>query len=327
MAITHRARLTFGGRYVATLEARIKSLERRLRAKDSNQVTKARGPTLTPDTACSDHHDRSRGVLALDHPSQLHQDQDPINQVGACDLRSESSNFAPRAVSTSSQSHDPGASGHGQSSLEPERSTGAAHLRPSGDRQIPGLEVTVLDVLHGRSFASSLQVDSLPALPPSSRARALVDTVYFYTQARYCIVDWAKLREWHRDRDSIAYISTDGPIALQTGTNFINWESIRGINPPEGAFFIWIIYAIGDCLVPNPESSTEVGARSLVIAVQIYLISTGLFLSCSSLPPSCDGIPRLNYSTGALMSNPILLSRPGKRSVLSRFCSALTSLD
>lgn len=59
--------------------------------------------------------------------------------------------------------------------------------------------------------------ETLPALPSSTRAKALVDTVYFYTQARYCIVEWTQLREWHRDREAIAYTSTKGPVASQTG--------------------------------------------------------------------------------------------------------------
>jgi hypothetical protein len=105
-------------------------------------------------------------------------------------------------------------------------------------------DIIVLDMLHGRSFTSDPEQKSLPALPSSNRAKALVDTVYFYTQARYCIIDWTQLREWHRDREAIAYTSTDGPLDAQIG-----------------AYFIWIIYAIGACLVANPETSTEVGYK------------------------------------------------------------------
>ena len=81
-----------------------------------------------------------------------------------------------------------------------------------------GSDITALDMLHSRSFTSNPEGKALPVLPSSSRAKALVDTVYFYTQARYCIIDWVQLREWHRDRESIAYISTDGPLQSQIGT-------------------------------------------------------------------------------------------------------------
>lgn len=72
-------------------------------------------------------------------------------------------------------------------------------------------------MIHSRAFNSNLEDNSLPALPSSSRAKALVDTVYFYTQARYCIIDWTQLREWHWDREAIAYTSPEGQVTAQTG--------------------------------------------------------------------------------------------------------------
>ncbi|KAJ5995854.1 hypothetical protein N7481_002831 [Penicillium waksmanii] len=100
-------------------------------------------------------------------------------------------------------------------------------------------DITVLDMIQIQNSCSDISED-LPPLPSDARARELVDTVYFYTQARYCIIDWVQLREWHRDRESIAYATTSDPVDLQIGS-----------------FFIWIIYAIGACLVPISESSTE----------------------------------------------------------------------
>lgn len=75
-------------------------------------------------------------------------------------------------------------------------------------------------MLHSRTLTSDLEGEALPALPPDDRAKDLVDTVYFYTQARYCIIDWVQLHEWHRDREVIAYTSTEGPITSQTGNKF-----------------------------------------------------------------------------------------------------------
>lgn len=287
----------------------MKSLERRLRAKNSGRVTKASGPSLTPDTACSDHQDPSRDMPTLDRPSQPHDASAGIHQP-------EPSNSVPQIVSSSPEL---GASGHGQSSSSQlGQLASATRHRSPGDSQISGPHVTVLDMLPGKSFASTLEIEALPPLPPDSRARALVDTVYFYTQARYCIVDWAKLREWHRDRESIAYTSTDGPIDSQTGMKFI-WPDLTGNSHAlTGAFFIWIIYAIGDCLVPNPESSTQVGALNPVAhGRKKTLNSTGIFLSCSSLPPGCVEFTKSGDSPGSLMFDAILFSRPGKRPVLS----------
>ena len=78
-------------------------------------------------------------------------------------------------------------------------------------------DITVLELLHSRTFSSETEDAVLPSLPPTDRARALVDTAYFYTQARYCIVDWTQLCEWHQYRGSIAYVSPDGPVETQAG--------------------------------------------------------------------------------------------------------------
>lgn len=72
-------------------------------------------------------------------------------------------------------------------------------------------------MVHGRAFVPDLEEEALPTLPSSHKARSLLGTVYLYTQARYCIIDWTQLREWHRDRDVIAYVSTEGPVSSQTG--------------------------------------------------------------------------------------------------------------
>ncbi|KAJ6171843.1 hypothetical protein N7470_000910 [Penicillium chermesinum] len=106
--------------------------------------------------------------------------------------------------------------------------------------QMPRSDIAVLDILPEKTFDSAGKGATLPALPSDASSRDLVDAVYFYTQARYCIIDWGRLREWHRDRATIAYTTDDGPVDSQTG-----------------AFFLWIIYAIGACLIPNSESSTE----------------------------------------------------------------------
>lgn len=123
-------------------------------------------------------------------------------------------------------------------------------------------DISILGALHPTT-TSDQEGEALPALPSSDRAKELVDTVYFYTQARYCIVDWIQLREWHHARDVIAYTSTEGPVSSQTGKQAWNWGYLDAANILLGAFFIWIIYAIGACLVPNSENSTEVSRHCL----------------------------------------------------------------
>lgn len=194
---------------MATLEARIQTLERQLSANKSGH--KKNEPSFAPDTVCSETRAYGKRVSNQCQPDQ----------------REEESACSPCSTLR-------------------EQIPVAAHGAPR-ERQTVTSDIIVLDMLHGRSFTSDLEGESLPALPSSSRAKALVDTVYFYTQARYCIIDWTQLREWHRDREAIAYTPTDGPVESQIG-----------------AYFIWIIYAIGACLVANPEGSTEVRHGCLI---------------------------------------------------------------
>lgn len=143
-------------RYVATLEARIQTLERELQAKECQSG-------LTPDTTCSEQlGDAAKG--------------DPSDGTG---VRAESTTLP-------------------------------------GKKQAPLTDVAILDMVHGRAFVPEIE-EGLPMLPSSERARALLGTAYFYAQARYCIVDWNRLREWHRDRDAIAYAPVDGPVDSQIG--------------------------------------------------------------------------------------------------------------
>lgn len=146
-------------RYVATLEARIQTLERELQARECQSG-------LTPDTTCSEQlGDGTRG--------------DPPDGVGV--------RAGPKAM--------------------PEKQQGSI------------TDLTILDMVHGRAIAPEIE-EGLPLLPGSERARALLGTAYFYAQARYCIVDWNRLREWHRDRDAIAYVPADGPVDSQKGMSW-----------------------------------------------------------------------------------------------------------
>lgn len=215
-------------RYVATLEARVQTLETQLRARTSQQYMKRTQSSLTPDTTCSEQlvHERETPALThLDQPSgavmdgscqgeQLSgQGNSPQNNVTFPFHHTE--NFHPwKAPLTASQDSRETASS--QCSRERVQLQGTLFGLPN-EPQTSISDITILDMVHGRAFDPGLEGEALPALPSSNRARTLLGTVYLYTQARYCIIDWTQLREWHRDRDVIAYISTEGPVSSQTG--------------------------------------------------------------------------------------------------------------
>ena len=185
-------------RYVATLEARIQTLERQLRAQDSQSG-------LTPDTSCSEPLVHEREVPALTRLGQS--DGDRLD--GSCqDEQHSGRGDSPQNKAEARQDTRKTVSN---------RASQGAGLRIANELQTPISDATILDMVHGRAFVPDMEQGALPSLPSSDRARKLLGTVYFYTQARYCITDWAQVREWHRHRDAIAYISTEGPVSSQIG--------------------------------------------------------------------------------------------------------------
>lgn len=122
-------------------------------------------------------------------------------------------------------------------------STGQGQLRQiQGARQnnmkVAGSDLTAMDILPNKTFASDMKWDTLPPLPSDARSRDLVDTVYFYTQARYCIIDWARLREWHQQRFAIAYTAEDGPIESQIGILPCNPKPYLSLFFPRRLFYM-----------------------------------------------------------------------------------------
>lgn len=81
----------------------------------------------------------------------------------------------------------------------------------------PTGDITKFNVLQGGPSAPEMDVQSLPELPSQSIADRMIETVYIYTQARYCIVDWIRVRAWHRQREAICYASKDDSVESQTG--------------------------------------------------------------------------------------------------------------
>ncbi|KAI1619318.1 fungal-specific transcription factor domain-containing protein [Exophiala viscosa] len=97
-------------------------------------------------------------------------------------------------------------------------------------------EITSFNMLQGGPPISEMQATSLPELPSKEVGNALLETVYSYTQSRYCLVDWVRVREWHERREEICHCTKGDGVDSQTG-----------------AFFIWIIYSIGSGFTANPE--------------------------------------------------------------------------
>jgi len=87
----------------------------------------------------------------------------------------------------------------------------------TNEPQVSSPDVTILEMVYGRPFVPEIETTSLPALPSSNGARKLVDAAYFYTLARYCIIDWVQLSVWHQNRDALAYVSPRASIESQTG--------------------------------------------------------------------------------------------------------------
>ncbi|KAF4970530.1 hypothetical protein FSARC_2439 [Fusarium sarcochroum] len=83
---------------------------------------------------------------------------------------------------------------------------------------------------------------TLPDLPSEEIASHLIEAAYLYTQARYCIVDWVQIREWHRRREQICYAGPNDDLDSQIG-----------------AYFIWIVYAIGARFSVHHEHASSGG--------------------------------------------------------------------
>ncbi|CAG8372582.1 unnamed protein product [Penicillium salamii] len=208
--------------YVATLESRIKSLETQLQVAQSQHSTPTNNLCLTPETVISGYQtlDNVLPASPQQHRPDIHQSQSSLP-------------IAP------------------DQHLKPYERTPRSLLPATREAQTPA-DLTMIELVYGRTYVPQPEVDTLPALPSSNGARKLVDAAYFYTQARYCIVDWNQLGIWHQQRENLALTSAESPIKAQTG-----------------AFFVWIIYAIGARLIPDPEDSTE--ASAYFARARIYL--------------------------------------------------------
>lgn len=76
--------------------------------------------------------------------------------------------------------------------------------------------VTIFNLLQNAPKLDGLSL--LDDLPSEKVAHMLVETVFLYTQARYCIVDWVAIRRWHKRRKEICASTEESSVESQTGS-------------------------------------------------------------------------------------------------------------
>lgn len=83
---------------------------------------------------------------------------------------------------------------------------------------------------------------TLPMLPSEEVGRRLLEAAYLYTQARYCIVDWVKVREWHHRREEICYVgredSIESQIGKETARRVSRYHRINKLALPRRIFYL-----------------------------------------------------------------------------------------
>ena len=106
---------------------------------------------------------------------------------------------------------------------------------------------------------------------------------------------------------------------LKQVTSTLNIEFGRRTDILAGAFFIWIIYAIGARLIPDPENSTEVGDQWPQSKPELTV--AGIFRSRADVSPGRHVFTRHKHSAGSSLSCTVLLQSPDRVSNL--VCSTL----
>ncbi|OXB38059.1 hypothetical protein J007_02164 [Cryptococcus neoformans] len=124
------------------------------------------------------------------------------------------------AAVTQAQNHERGH--HGDSMLE--WLTITALTKPDKATHPVDLDT----VLYGSSPQSPTHQVSSPSLPPANVAECILNNVYRHLQCRYPFLDWARVRHWHLKRESLCFCASSAPLDDQLG-----------------AFFIWMVYALG----------------------------------------------------------------------------------
>ncbi|KAL2821300.1 fungal-specific transcription factor domain-containing protein [Aspergillus cavernicola] len=220
-----------GGAYIESLEAQVAALKDRLREAHSKLAQ--REPSL-PMASHDDADSRILDAPSVDTNQRLNSDQSELDIRG--DTTFGFTEVRLRAHATI---------------LITNMSVYYVLARPTKPES-PNSDITPFNMLQAAPSSSGMEAPStLPTLPSSQVASHLVEAAYLYTQARYCVVDWAQVHEWHRKREEICFAGThDDDVESQIG-----------------AFFIWIVYAIGAQFSGNYENLS----RSYFARARTYL--------------------------------------------------------
>ena len=97
-------------------------------------------------------------------------------------------------------------------------------------------DLTIFTLATCGPSAAAAKFGPMPGLPSSEIADRLLQTCYQHTQAHICVVDWAMLNRWHKNREATCFASVRD-----------------GSQPMKQAYFIWMAYAIGAQLDKSSE--------------------------------------------------------------------------
>lgn len=95
------------------------------------------------------------------------------------------------------------------------------------------------------------EVNENPEIPSAATSDKIMTALYNHIQSRYAFMDWDRLRDWERRRHEVC----NAPAAAYSGRT----------DDQVGAFFLWLTYAVGAELVPDPvlESANTYLAQAM----------------------------------------------------------------
>ncbi len=114
--------------------------------------------------------------------------------------------------------------------------------------------VTIFNFLFHPVNTAAQQPGSLAELPSPEAANFLLETSFAYTQARYCVADWVRIRAWFRQWQTVCLASSSDDADLQTG-----------------AYFLWMTFAIGAQTEPDSRHPPDVSQQITPLAFTAML--------------------------------------------------------
>ena len=168
-------------------------------------------------------------------------------------------------------------------------------------------------MLQGGLPSFEMQAGTLPPLPSDEVGNLLLETVYLYTQARYCLVDWVQVRDWHQRRHEICYAKRDDSMDAQMGKAWLSLLEGWTADLLIGAYFVWIIYAIGANFVPNPEHPPKVRIAHIVgVGGMTDKSLPGVFCSRAKIPSHGFATSKYEYCASFTCTLSVSVSSHGR---------------